>query len=42
MLKTKKSCPYTPHHEEVLVSGGEVPCILNLSTRWRWVISFTL
>jgi hypothetical protein len=23
-------------------SGGIVPCILNLSTRWRWSVSFTL
>jgi hypothetical protein len=21
-------------------SGGKVPCILNLSTRWNWVVSF--
>jgi len=22
-------------------SGSIVPCILNLGTRWRWVVSFT-
>jgi hypothetical protein len=22
-------------------SGGIVPCVLNLGTRWRWVVSFT-
>jgi len=28
-------------HEEVLGSGGIAPCILNLGTRWRWVVSST-
>jgi hypothetical protein len=30
-----------PRHEGVLGSGGIAPRILDLSTRWRWVVSFT-
>jgi len=30
-----------PHHEEVLGCGGIAPRILNLGTRWEWVVSFT-
>jgi len=28
-------------HEDVRGSGGIAPRILNLSTKWRWVVSFT-
>jgi hypothetical protein len=28
-------------HKGVLGSGGIAPCILDLGTRWRWVVSFT-
>jgi len=28
-----------PCHEDVLGSGGIVPSILNLCTRWTWVVS---
>jgi len=31
-----------PHHEDVWVSGGIAPHILNFGTRWGWVVSFTL
>jgi hypothetical protein len=27
-------------HEGILGSGGIAPCILDLGTRWRWVVSF--
>jgi hypothetical protein len=30
-----------PRHEHVLGSGGTAPCILNLGTRWKWMVSFT-
>jgi hypothetical protein len=30
-----------PSHEDVLGSGGIAPRILDLGTRWRWVVSFT-
>jgi hypothetical protein len=30
-----------PRHEDVLGSGGIAPRILNLGTRWRWVVSST-
>jgi hypothetical protein len=33
---------YRLRHENVLGSGGIAQRILNLGTRWRWVISFTL
>jgi len=26
---------------DIVRSGGIAPCILNLSTRWRWVVNFT-
>jgi hypothetical protein len=29
------------HHTMKMWSGSVPPCILNLSTRWRWVVSFT-
>jgi len=29
------------HHESVLGSGGIAPRILDLGTRWRWVVSLT-
>jgi hypothetical protein len=29
-----------PHHKNVRGNGGITPRILNLGTRWRWVISF--
>jgi hypothetical protein len=32
---------WAPHHEGVLGSGGIAPRILDLSTRWTWVVSFT-
>ena len=28
-------------HERILGTGGIAPCICNLCTRYRWVISFT-
>jgi hypothetical protein len=28
-------------HEGVLGSGGLAQCILDLGSRWRWVVSFT-
>jgi len=30
-----------PHREDVLGSGDTAPRILNLGTKWRWVVSFT-
>jgi len=38
-----KTCPLlnsAPRHEDLWVSGGIAPRILNLGTRWRWVVSF--
>jgi hypothetical protein len=32
---------WAPRNEGVLGSGGIAPCILDLCTRWRWVVSFT-
>jgi hypothetical protein len=32
---------WTPCHEGVLGSGGIALYILDLSTRWRWVVGFT-
>jgi hypothetical protein len=32
---------WAPPHEGVLGSGGIAPRILDLGTRWRWVVSFT-
>jgi hypothetical protein len=36
-------CALTTHHamQAYWGSGGIAPCILNLGTRWRWVVSFT-
>jgi hypothetical protein len=31
----------TSRHEGVLGSGGIAPRILDLGTRWKWVVSFT-
>jgi hypothetical protein len=31
---------WAPGHEGVLGSGDIAPCILDLGTRWRWVVSF--
>jgi hypothetical protein len=31
----------SPCHENILGSGGIVPHILDLSPKWRWVVSFT-
>jgi len=31
---------YISHHENVQVSAGITPHIPNLSTRWRWIVSF--
>jgi hypothetical protein len=33
---------YAPCHEDALGSGGIVPSILNLDTKWRRVVSLTL
>jgi len=30
-----------PCHENVLRVGGIAPRILNLDTKWRWVVTFT-
>jgi len=30
-----------PRHEDIGESGGIAPHILDLSTRWRWAVSFT-
>jgi len=35
-----RRCPYA-HHEHWMGSGGNAPLILNLGTRWKWIISFT-
>jgi hypothetical protein len=32
---------WVPRHEGVWGSGGISPTILDLGTRWRWVVSFT-
>jgi len=32
---------YAQCHEDVWGNGGIVPCILELGTMWRWVVSFT-
>jgi hypothetical protein len=32
---------WTPCHEDVLENGGIAPRLLDLGTRWRWVVSFT-
>jgi hypothetical protein len=43
MLKVKLSLRLTKHHamKTYCGSGGVAPCILDLGTRWRSVISFT-
>jgi hypothetical protein len=33
---------WAPRYEDVLGSEGIAPRILNLGTRWRWVVSLTL
>jgi len=42
-MKVKLSSYLTKHHAIKMywVSGGIAPHILNLSTRWSWVVSFT-
>jgi hypothetical protein len=42
-LKVKLSLCFNraPHHEGVLGTGGIAPCILDLGTSWRTVVSFT-
>jgi hypothetical protein len=32
---------WQPHHDGVLGRGGIAPRILDLSTRWKWMVSFT-
>jgi len=32
---------WAPRHEGVLGSGGITPSIIDLGSRWRWVVSFT-
>jgi hypothetical protein len=32
---------WAPRHEDILGSGDIAPRILDLGTRWRWVVSFT-
>jgi hypothetical protein len=32
---------WVPRYESVLASRGIAPCILDLGTRWLWVVSFT-
>jgi hypothetical protein len=43
ILKVKLSLCFSwaPRHGGVLGSGGITPRILDLGTRWRWVVSFT-
>jgi hypothetical protein len=42
MVKVKfPLCFWAPRHGGVLESGGIAPRILDLGTRWRWVVSFT-
>jgi hypothetical protein len=33
-------CDSAPLHEDILVSGGTAPRILDVGTRWSWVVSF--
>jgi len=40
-MKTYPILNQAPPHEDVCGSGGIAPRILNISARWRWVISFT-
>jgi hypothetical protein len=41
--KKVRSLCLTKHHamKTYWANGGTAPCILDLSTRWRWVVSFT-
>jgi hypothetical protein len=32
---------WAPHYEGVLESGGIAPRIIDIGSRWRWVVSFT-
>jgi len=44
-VKVKLFLCLTEHHamnENILGSGGIAPCILDLGTRWRRVVSFML
>jgi len=40
-LKLSLCFNWAPRHEGVLGSGCIAPLIINLGTRWRWVVSFT-
>jgi hypothetical protein len=45
MFHIKLSCPcaffnWAPCHEGILGDGGIALCIIDLGTRWRWVVSF--
>jgi hypothetical protein len=40
-VKVKGKVNWAPHNKGVLGSGGTAPRIPDLSTRWRWVVSFT-
>jgi len=40
-IKTYPSPKHAQRHEEVWGSGGITPRILNLGTRWSWVVRFT-
>jgi hypothetical protein len=41
-LKLSPCFNWAPRHDGILGSGGIAPNILDLGTRWRWVVSFTL
>jgi len=34
-------CLTVDHAMKTWQNGGITPCILNISIRWRWVVSFT-
>jgi len=40
-MKTYPVLHHAPCHEDVWGSVSRAPRILNLGTRWRWVVSFT-
>jgi hypothetical protein len=35
-------CAEAPRYADVWWNGGKAPSILNLGTRWKWVVSFAL
>jgi len=37
-----KKSPMLKHYAMMMYGRGKVSCILNLSSRWRWVFSFTV